>query len=141
MDMDRPIVASFSVGSAELYEWMHLNEQVVMRRTETTNNPAKIALQPRMTSVNTALQVDLFGQANASRRRRQSLRRPARPGDFIVGALHSPGGQAIMALRSDGEPYLILFAALSARRAPSEGSAPPFAAIKRLFACSLLFLR
>lgn len=40
MDMDRPIVASFSVGSAELYEWMHLNEQVVMRRTETTNNPA-----------------------------------------------------------------------------------------------------
>ncbi|HRC12784.1 MAG TPA: acetyl-CoA hydrolase, partial [Dermatophilaceae bacterium] len=37
MDLERPIVASFSVGSAELYEWMHLNEQVVMRRTETTN--------------------------------------------------------------------------------------------------------
>ena len=51
MDMDRPIVASFSVGSAELYEWMHLNPQVLMLRTETTNDPAAIAMQPQMTSI------------------------------------------------------------------------------------------
>ena len=88
------------MGSAELYEWMHLNEQVVMRRTETTNNPANIALQPRMTSVNTALQVDLFGQANASRIKARIHSGFGGQTDFIVGALHSPGGQAIMALRS-----------------------------------------
>ena len=100
MDLDRPIVASFAVGSAELYEWMHLNEAVVMRRTETTNDPANIARQPRMTSVNTALQVDLFGQANASRINARIHSGFGGQTDFIVGALHSPGGQAIMALRS-----------------------------------------
>ncbi len=100
MDLDRPIVASFSVGSAELYEWMHLNEHVLMRRTETTNNPANIARQRQMTSVNTALQVDLFGQANASRINARIHSGFGGQTDFIVGALHSVGGQAIMALRS-----------------------------------------
>jgi acyl-CoA hydrolase len=100
MDLERPIVASFSVGSAELYEWMHLNKHVIMRRTETTNNPANIARQPQMTSVNTALQVDLFGQANASRINARIHSGFGGQTDFIVGALHSVGGQAIMALRS-----------------------------------------
>ena len=61
MDPERKITASFAAGSAELYEWMHLNPQVLMLRTETTNDPAAIAMQPQMTSINTALQVDLFG--------------------------------------------------------------------------------
>jgi len=100
MDLERPIVASFSVGSAELYEWMHLNEQVLMRRTETTNDPANIARQPRMTSVNTALQVDLFGQANASRINARIHSGFGGQTDFIVGALHSAGGQSFIALRS-----------------------------------------
>jgi len=100
MDPDRPIVASFSVGSAELYRWMHRNERVLMRRTETTNDPAHIARQPMMTSVNTALQLDLFGQTNASRIGARIHSGFGGQTDFIVGALHSPGGQAIMALRS-----------------------------------------
>jgi len=100
MDPDRPIVASFSIGSAELYRWMHRNELVRMCRTETTNDPAQIAEQRMMTSVNTALQVDLFGQANASRINARIHSGFGGQTDFIVGALHSPGGQAIMALRS-----------------------------------------
>ncbi|MBK8469272.1 MAG: acetyl-CoA hydrolase/transferase C-terminal domain-containing protein [Candidatus Phosphoribacter sp.] len=100
MDQELPITASFSVGSAELYEWMHLNPNVVMRRTETTNNPGNIAKQRQMTSVNTALQVDLFGQANASRINTRIHSGFGGQTDFIVGALHSKGGQAIMALRS-----------------------------------------
>ena len=100
MDPDRPIVASFAAGSAELYQWMHRNRQVVMRRTEVTNDPAQIAEQPQMTSINTALQVDLFGQANASRIEARIHSGFGGQTDFIVGALHSQGGQAIMALRS-----------------------------------------
>ena len=38
-----------------------------MRRTETTNNLGRISRTPSMISVNSALQVDLYGQANASR--------------------------------------------------------------------------
>ena len=37
-----------------------------MLRTETTNHPARIAQRRQMISINTALQVDLFSQANVS---------------------------------------------------------------------------
>lgn len=67
LDPDAPINTSFVFGSEELYEWLDGNERVVLRRTEVTNSPARIAEQRMMTSVNTALQIDLFGQANASR--------------------------------------------------------------------------
>ncbi|WP_104991358.1 acetyl-CoA hydrolase/transferase family protein [Deinococcus sp. NW-56] len=100
LDPDRPVVASFAFGSPELYRWLDGNERVVMRRTEVTNDPAQIAQQPGMTSVNTALQIDLFGQANASRIGARIHSGFGGQTDFIVGALHSPGGQAIMALRS-----------------------------------------
>lgn len=73
------------------------NPRLRVLRTETTNDPGMIAKQRKMTSINTALQVDLFAQANASRR-------PDRPGrvysgfggqtDFTVGALHSTGGRS-----------------------------------------------
>lgn len=97
------LTTSFLFGSQELYAWVDANARVRVLRTETTNDPALIARQRRMTSINTALQVDLFAQANASRR-------PDRPGrvysgfggqtDFIVGALHSPDGRAVIALPS-----------------------------------------
>ena len=53
-----------------------------------------------MVSVNTALQVDLFCQANASRVHGLIYSGFGGQTDFVVGALHSPGGQAIIALPS-----------------------------------------
>ena len=66
-DRGTPLRTSFVFGSQELYDWVDDNPRVRMLRTETTNSPAEIARQPAMTSINTALQVDLFDQANASR--------------------------------------------------------------------------
>jgi acyl-CoA hydrolase len=71
-----------------------------MTRTEVTNAPSVIARQPRMTSINTALQVDLFDQANASRIGARIHSGFGGQTDFTVGASHAPGGQAVMALRS-----------------------------------------
>ena len=101
LDPVEPIVCSFLFGSPETYAWVHDNPRVRVLRTEKTNDPAVITRQRAMTSINSALQVDLYAQANASRR----------PGgaifsgfggstDFIVGALHSAGGAAVMALPS-----------------------------------------
>ena len=53
-----------------------------------------------MTSVNAALEVDLFGQANASRINARIHSGYGGQTDFIVGAIHSVGGQAFIALRS-----------------------------------------
>jgi acyl-CoA hydrolase len=53
-----------------------------------------------MVSVNAAMQVDLFGQANASRINNRIYSGFGGQTDFIVGALHSLGGQALIAMRS-----------------------------------------
>ena len=100
IDKEIPITASFVFGSKELYEWLNLNRQVRMLRTEKTNDPGQIAKQARMTSINSALQVDLYDQANASHVNGQIYSGFGGSTDFIVGALHSLGGASFMALQS-----------------------------------------
>jgi len=100
LDASELLTASFLYGTPELYSWVDRNPRVQVLRTETTNSPARIATCRAMTSINTALQVDLFGQANASRISARIHSGFGGQTDFIVGALHSDGGQALMALRS-----------------------------------------
>jgi acyl-CoA hydrolase len=100
LDPDVPITASFIFGTEELYQWLHLNRRVQMLRTEKTNDPSMIARQARMTSINAALQIDLYDQANASHVRGQIYSGFGGSTDFIVGALHSRGGRSFMALPS-----------------------------------------
>jgi acyl-CoA hydrolase len=100
LDDTRPITASFVFGSEELYSWIDRNERVRLLRTEKTNDPAMIRLNDNMVSVNTALQVDLFGQANASRIGRIIYSGFGGQSDFVVGAMHAHGGQSLVTLRS-----------------------------------------
>ena len=100
LDQDRPLTASFLFGSRELYDWVHMNTRIRMMRTEFTNNPGRIEKQALMTSVNSALQVDLLDQANASRIKGRIYSGFGGQTDFIVGALHSRGGQSFIALPS-----------------------------------------
>ena len=99
-DQARPIVASFLFGSPELYHWADRNPRIWMRRTEVTNDPGMIARQPMMTSINTALQIDLFAQANADMVGGQIYSGFGGQTDFIVGAMHAWQGQAVIALPS-----------------------------------------
>jgi len=100
LDPQIPLTASFLFGSRDLYDFVHLNHRVRMLRTETTNDPGRIARQRQMTSVNAALQVDLFDQANASRMRGRIYSGFGGSVDFIDGALHSRGGASYIALPS-----------------------------------------
>jgi acyl-CoA hydrolase len=100
LDDEVPLTASVVFGSRELYDWLHLNRGVRMMRTEVTNDPGLIARQARMTSVNAALQVDLFDQANASWVKGRIHSGFGGSTDFIVGALHSRGSRSFMALPS-----------------------------------------
>lgn len=101
---DGVLTTSFAAGSAELYQWLDGNERVTFSRTERTNDPATIARQPLMTSINAALQVDLFAQANASYVRGQIYSGFGGQTDFIVGAMHAVSGHAIVALPAWHEP-------------------------------------
>lgn len=95
-----PVTASFCFGTQELYDYVDGNPRVRMLRTEKTNDPARIAANPSMCSINTALEVDLYGQVNASRIDGRIFSGYGGQTDFIGGALHSRGGQALIALRS-----------------------------------------
>lgn len=100
LDPDKPVTASFVFGGAELYDWVNRNPRVRLLRTEKTNDPGLIARQPRLVSINGALQIDLYAQANASRVHDVIYSGFGGQTDFVVGALHSPGGRAIIALPS-----------------------------------------
>jgi acyl-CoA hydrolase len=100
IDPSSVLTASFLFGSRDLYDWVNLNERVHMHRTEVTNDPGLISMQENMTSINAALQVDLYDQANASFVNGQPYSGFGGSTDFIVGALHSVGGASFMALPS-----------------------------------------
>jgi acyl-CoA hydrolase len=100
LDVGRPIRTSFLSGSSELYEWADANPRLQMIRTEVINDPARIANNPAMMSVNMAMQVDLFAQANASFVGGVVHSGFGGQADFVIGALHSPGGHAVIALHS-----------------------------------------
>lgn len=100
LDPRVPITTSFLVGSRDLYDWVDWNERVRMRRTETTNDPARIAAHPCMLSVNAAMEVDLFAQANASFIHERIYSGFGGQPDFVIGALHSAGGHAVVALHA-----------------------------------------
>ena len=100
LDSDLPLSTSFLFGSQDLYDFVHLNRRVRMLRSEVTNDPGRIARRPKMTSVNAAMQVDLFDQANASRMNGRIYSGFGGSVDFIVGALHSRGGASYIALPS-----------------------------------------
>lgn len=96
----RLITGTFAMGTPALYEWLDENPRVQLLRCEKTNNPSFIATQPKMASINAALQVDLFGQVNATRLRGKIHSGIGGSTDFLVGSMHSPGGQALIAMLS-----------------------------------------
>ncbi|MDO5093313.1 MAG: acetyl-CoA hydrolase/transferase C-terminal domain-containing protein [Propionibacteriaceae bacterium] len=100
LDESHPLTATFAYGSQELYDWADNNPRLRLLRCETTNSPGNIARQPAVTSINTALQVDLFGAVNATRVNDRIISGTGGQADFVVGALGSPGGQSIIALKS-----------------------------------------
>ena len=100
LDPDSPVTTSFLVGSPGLYAWADGNERLRLLRTETVNDPARIASHPAMLSVNAAMQIDLFAQANASFVHEHIHSGFGGQPDFVSGALHSAGGHAVVALHA-----------------------------------------
>ncbi len=100
LDPSVPVVTSFMMGSPDLYRWADGNRRLHMVRTEIVNDPTRIASHPCMLSVNAAMQVDLFAQANASFVENHIYSGFGGQPDFVTGALHSEGGHAVVALHA-----------------------------------------
>lgn len=55
-------IATFAFGSRKLYDWLDDNVAVEFQRGSWVNNPAVVAQNSRMVSINTCLSVDFTGQ-------------------------------------------------------------------------------
>jgi len=60
--MKDKFVATFCMGSRALYDWLDDNVAVEFRRGSWVNDPAVVAQNSRMVSINTCLMVDFTGQ-------------------------------------------------------------------------------
>ncbi len=94
------MVTSFLMGSEALYRWADNHPAIDMRPSDFTNDPAIIAQNDRMISINSALSVDLTGQVAADSIGGQFFSGIGGQVDFVRGAKKSRDGRAIIALPS-----------------------------------------
>jgi len=110
---NRKLVLTVAMGSRALYEWMHLNPMIEMYPVEFTNDANVIGLNDHMVSINSALTVDLLGQAAADMMGARQYSGIGGQMEFIRGCRKSKGGKSILALAaasSDGSRSRIVAA-------------------------------
>jgi acyl-CoA hydrolase/RimJ/RimL family protein N-acetyltransferase len=96
-------VATFCMGTRETYDYLDDNPSIEFRTVDYTNNPLNIARQKNMTAINSALEIDLTGQASAESLGKDFYSGIGGQADFMRGAILAPGGKTILALPSTAE--------------------------------------
>ncbi|PRZ01198.1 acetyl-CoA hydrolase/transferase family protein [Marinilabilia salmonicolor] len=94
------MVASFLMGSQELYDFVNDNPQVAMMDVQHTNSVNVIRKQKKVTAINSALSVDITGQVCADSIGTTHYSGVGGQIDFIRGAGYSEGGKPIIAMPS-----------------------------------------
>ncbi len=94
------IIASFCLGSRELYDFVDNNPMVALYPIDYTNNYLVISENDRMVTINSSLEVDLSGQVCADSLGYEIYSGVGGAIDFLRGAKGSRGGKAIMVLPS-----------------------------------------
>lgn len=93
-------VATFCMGKKETYRYIHDNPGIEFRAIDYTNNPLVIAQHNNMVAINSALEVDLTGQATAESLGKIFYSGIGGQADFMRGAILSRNGKTIIALQS-----------------------------------------
>ncbi|OQY15871.1 MAG: acetyl-CoA hydrolase [Desulfobacterium sp. 4572_20] len=93
-------VATFCMGKKKTYEYIHDNPCIEFRTIDYTNNPLIIAQHNNIVAINSALEVDLTGQATAESIGKIFYSGIGGQADFMRGAVLSHNGKTILALQS-----------------------------------------
>ena len=94
------MVATFLMGSKALYEFVNDNPGVAMQDVAYTNRVNIIAQNPKVTAINSALQIDITGQVCADSIGTTHYSGVGGQIDFLRGASLSQGGKPIIAIPS-----------------------------------------
>ncbi len=94
------VVATFILGSKQLYEFTHNNPLFEMHPVNYSNDPFIVAQNDNMVGINSAIEVDLTGQVCSDSIGYRIYSGFGGQVDFIRGAARSKGGKPIIALPS-----------------------------------------
>ena len=94
------VVASFLLGSQDVYSFIDHNPAVAMRDIKYTNDPWIIAQNPLMMAINSATEVDLTGQISADSIGTRIFSGTGGQLDLVKGATMSEGGKSVTAFAS-----------------------------------------
>ena len=101
-------VYTFAGGSKRLYDFIDDNPICCNAPVDYVNNIATIAQIPNFVSVNSCIQVDLYGQVCSESAGHQQISGTGGQLDFVLGAYQSKGGQSFLCtpatrIRKDGK--------------------------------------
>ena len=102
LDHDKT-VAAFCMGNKETYAFIDDNPAIEFRTIDYTNNPAVIAGLGNITAINSALEIDLTGQATAESIGKNFYSGIGGQADFMRGAVLTPNGKSILVLQSTAQ--------------------------------------
>lgn len=94
------LVTCFALGTQKLYDFVDDNPIVHFKEAAYTNDTAIIRQNPKVTAINSALEIDLTGQVCADTIGKYQYSGVGGQMDFIRGASLSEGGKAIFAMAS-----------------------------------------
>lgn len=93
-------VFAFAMGDTALYDFIDGNPQLEGHPVDYVNDPAVIARNDKMVSVNATLQIDLDGACNSEFMNGRQFSAAGGQLDFVRGAYASKGGRSIIACHS-----------------------------------------
>jgi len=93
-------VTTFAAGTAELYEWLHENDEVRFLPVDIVNSPETISRNEEMVTINGALAVDLWGQVTADTLRGRQFSGIGGHEDFVSVSGLELGDRAVICLPS-----------------------------------------
>ncbi|GAV23799.1 acetyl-CoA hydrolase/transferase family protein [Carboxydothermus pertinax] len=94
------IIGTFALGTKRLYKFLDNNPMIEMYPVSYTNDPWIIGQNKKMVSINTTIEVDLWGQCASESIGTKIYSGTGGQADFARGVLYSPGGKGIIALYS-----------------------------------------
>lgn len=92
------IVSTFLYGSKKLYDFVDDNPLITMLPVDYVNDTSIIRQNPKVTAINSAIEIDITGQVCADSIGYKMYSGVGGQMDFIRGAALSEGGKAIIAL-------------------------------------------
>lgn len=93
-------VFSFAAGPKRMYDFLNENPALLTAPVDYVNDPKRIAELDRFISINSAIEMDIYGQVNSETVGYRHISGTGGQLDFVIGAYHSRGGMSFIALSS-----------------------------------------